>query len=124
MDNLKNKNLIIIIAAAILLIAAYFFYGAGSKNQLTLTLDFGDGNKRTFVNNNTEEKKAWDALQEVAAIASIDLEPDQNFLPRKIDGCENNGQKSWFFYINNAKQEISPIEVKVKPPDQLIFKFE
>lgn len=105
---------------------AYFGFGLGSrKNALTLILDFGNGDKKTFYNYNQEEKSAWNVLQQAAAISSIDLQAGPGFIPKKIDGRANGQEnKNWNLYVNGDRQTISPIEIKVSIPDEVVYKFE
>lgn len=124
----ENRYKKLIIIGAILLVLLVVYLGVkldSKKNALALILDFGDGSKKTFYNYTPQEKSAWSFLQQATAISSVELEPDVNFYPKKIDGYMNGDKdKKWTFYVNGTKQEASPINVMVNIPDRLVFKFE
>jgi len=121
-----KKKIILGILVLLAVPAIYFSIKLNSqKKALVFELDFGDGNKKVFYNYTAEQKKAWSLLQQVAAISKIDLKADENFVPQKIDGYLNGDEnKKWNFYVNGEKNENSPIDVTVKTPDKIAFKFE
>ena len=114
----------------ILVLLAFFsvYFGIrmnSQKEALVFELDFGNGNKKVFYNYTAEQKKAWSLLQQVAAISKIELRADENFVPQKIDGYLNGDEnKKWNLYVNGEKKENSPMDVTVKVPDKIAFKFE
>jgi len=72
-----------------------------------------------------QEKRAWSLLQEVAAASKIDLTATNDFYPEKIDGQKDGADnRHWEFYVNGIKQNLSPLEAIVKPPAEVIFRFE
>lgn len=126
MDKVKKYKKSIIIGAILLLLVVYLGIKMDSKNNvLTLILDFGNGSKKTFYNYSQEEKSAWSALQQAAAVSKIELQAGPGFSPTKIDGRTNGEEnKKWELYVNSAKQISSPIDIKVSIPDKVIYKFE
>jgi len=126
MDKVKKYKKPIIIGVILLFLVVYLGIKTDSKsNALTLILDFGNGSKKTFYNYDKEEKSAWSALQQVAAVSKIDLQAGPGFTPKKIDGRTNGEEnKKWELYVNSMKQIFSPIDIKVSIPDKVIYKFE
>lgn len=122
---MKNKLILgIVVLAAVL--SVYFGIKLNSqKKALVFELDFGNGNKKVFYNYTDEHKKAWSLLQQVAAISKMDLKADINFVPQKIDGYINGDEnKKWNLYVNGIKEADSPMNVTVKVPDKIAFRFE
>jgi len=121
-----NKKILIIIILAIFAAFAVFSYQRGTKEKkLTLVLDYGNNHKQTFQLLTSEQRRAWSILQEVAAVSKIDLEATNDFYPRKIDGLRDGiDNKHWVFYVNGIKQNSSPFDAVVKPPAEVIFRFE
>jgi len=121
-----NKKILIIIILVIFAAFAVFSYQRGTKEKkLTLVLDYGNNHKQTFQLLTSEQRRAWSILQEVAAVSKIDLEATNDFYPRKIDGLRDGiDNKHWVFYVNGIKQNSSPFDAVVKPPAEVIFRFE
>lgn len=123
------KKYILIIGIAIVVIFIIFSLQGekkgGEPEYLTLTLEYGDGEKQEFRTRSLEEKRAWSLLQQAASLSNIILEPTSDFRPQKINGLENGlNDKEWNLYINDVKQEESPFNIKVSPPDKVVFRFE
>lgn len=121
-----KKKIIIGIAVLAAVSSVYFGFRLNSqKKALVFELDFGNGDKKVFYNYTDEQKKAWSLLQQVAAISKLDLKADENFVPQKIDGYINGDEnKKWNLYINGIKEVASPMNVTVKVPDKIAFRFE
>ncbi len=121
-----NKKILIFII--IIVFAAFFLFSSSTKNKkekLTLILDYGNNHKQAFQLLTNEQKRAWSLLQEVAAVSKIDLEATNDFYPRKIDGMRDGiDNKHWILYVNGIKQKSSPFDAVVKPPAEVIFRFE
>ena len=113
------------LALAVVLLAYFGLKINSQRSAIVLELDFGNGEKKVFYNRSFEEKKAWGLLQQVASISGLDLVADNDFTPKKIDGYLNgDNNKKWNFYVNGTKKEISLMDVVVKIPDRIVFKFE
>jgi hypothetical protein len=124
-DILEKKWRLAGLVLAIVLLAYFGFKINSQKKAIVLELDFGNGEKKVFYNYSFEEKKAWGLLQQVASISGLDLVADTDFTPKKIDGYLNGkDNKKWNFYVNGTKKEISPMDVVVKIPDKVVFRFE
>jgi len=121
---MDKKLFLISVLIVCLTLFAYYFYFAKRNSALVLVLDFGD-KKSAFKLNTRERYRAWDLLQQVAAINNLNLVPDNNFWPKVIDSRpEGKDNKKWYFYVNGKRQEKSPIETVVSPPAEVAFKFE
>jgi len=123
---MKKRIFLIIVIIILIVFFLFFFFGNNSKNRkLTLILDYGNNRRQTFQVLASEEKRVWSLLQQATAISGIDLEPTNDFYPRKIDGLADGvDNKHWVFYVNGAKQNLSPFDTLVKPPAEVVFRFE
>jgi len=93
--------------------------------EATVIIDYGNGKTRTFRGPIEENTRIWDAFQQAIAVGGINIELSDHFVPSKIDGLGNgDGNKHWNLYVNNVKQKFSPFEIKIKPGDKVVFKFE
>lgn len=121
-----RKKLMLIIVVLVAVTSVYFGLKLNSqKKALVFELDFGNGDKKVFYNYTVEQKKAWSLLQQVAAISKINLKADENFVPQEIDGYSNGSEnKKWNLYVNGEKKENSPMDVTVRVPDKIAFRFE
>lgn len=97
-----------------------------SKNkEATVVIDYGNGKTRTFKGSVGESLSVWDAFQQAIAAGGINVEISDHFLPEAIDGFKNDSKgKSWSFYLNNVRQEFSPFGIRIRPGDEIIFRFE
>lgn len=93
--------------------------------RLTFVLDFGDGGKKTYQASLSEKKRVWSLLQQVSAVSGINLEAKEGFYVKKIDGKENGSEnKEWRLYVNGKRKIVSPYDVTVKAPAEVMFRFE
>ncbi|MEW5908141.1 MAG: DUF4430 domain-containing protein [Patescibacteria group bacterium] len=122
--NIKEPQLILTLIVVIIFL--YLVIRFSLPNQaIILTIDFGNGEKQVFYNDQIEQEKAWNLLQQAAVLYSIDLEANKDFYPRKIDGVQStDSKKIWTLYVNGIKQNSSPLDVEVKKPDKVLFKLE
>ena len=99
--------------------------GTVSLKEAVLVLDYGNGEVRKFKGPIEENARAWDLFQQAIAVGGISAEITDHFVPQDIDGFKNGkDKKQWNLYVNNVKQKFTPFEVKVKPGDEVIFRFE
>lgn len=94
-------------------------------DEVMLTIDFGDGTKRTFLTTKKDDLRAWDLLQQANAVYGIPLEIEGKFEPKVIGNMANEeGGRKWNFYIDGRLQNISPFEAKLFGGEKVLFKFE
>lgn len=124
---LDSKIIAWSLVGAILLLTLFVmnFFGGISKDEVKLTIDFGDGNVRNFVTTAIGGKTAWDLLQQANAVYGIPLLVENHFAPKAIGGKENgqNG-KRWNFYLNGRIRRESPYEARLYGGEKILFKFE
>lgn len=134
---MKNKRAIILSLIGLLIILGGVYLqnifgwvsgkGTGKtvlSDDYMLVIDYGNGNTRRFKGSvEADSVKAWDLLQQASA-AGVSVQIEKYFLPRSIDGVANSGDKKWSLYINNAKQDKGPFEVRVQKGDVVTFKYE
>lgn len=124
--------------AAILVGAGLWFYfkfgqpknaqiapGQPASKEVFLVLDYGNGKVRKFGGPIADSTKSWDLLQQAIAVSGIKVEVVDSFVPKVIDGfSDGKDGKHWSFYLNKQKQTQTPSEVKIKPGDEVMFRFE
>lgn len=122
--NKKFYISLIIVVVLFVLISVFYTGTKDKKESLVLVLDFG-ASQRKFKIAAPEQERAWNILQQVAAVSGTNLEATEDFRPRKIDGlADGSGNKHWVFYVDGIKQKTSPFDVFVKAPTELTFRFE
>ncbi|MDO8600536.1 MAG: DUF4430 domain-containing protein [bacterium] len=93
-----------------------------AEEKARLLIDFGDGKKRAFRGEVTENMTVYGALVAVreAAGLSFSLKGDA---VEEIDGVKNNSHE-WHYYVNGEPVKTSPQFEEVDPGDEITFKFE
>lgn len=120
-----GKTTIFWAGVGIFLAAIFIFSFYPSKKKLTLVIDYGGGNSRTFTTSYKEGFTAWDMLQQANANYQIDLEPETDFRPKSIGEFKNGtGGKHWVLYKNGQRQEASPIQTELSGGEIIRFRFE
>lgn len=144
-----NKT-IKIIAIVIILAAAFylgFYYGkdkaiapdlASLNNSIaeglidkdvSLMLDFGDGNIQSFKDIAWQKNQnLFDLLKQVTAQNSIELSykdygGDLGVFIESIGGVKNNNDSWWQYWVNNQYAEKGASSYLVQPADVIVFKF-
>lgn len=98
--------------------------GSESKDVF-LVIDYGDGRVRKFGGPINGSTKSWDLLQQAIAASGLKVEVIDSFVPKVIDGFgDGKDGRRWSFYLNSQKQVQTPYEVKIKPGDEVMFRFE
>ncbi|MEK7122201.1 MAG: DUF4430 domain-containing protein [Patescibacteria group bacterium] len=133
-NNLNAKQIILLIFTGAIIVGGLFYFGKFSSNpdnvenkeeRYILVLDYGNGKTRKFSGElGGRTAKAWDLLQIASAQSEVEVEIENGFIPRAIDGVKNSDQGKWVLYVNEVKQTSGPFEVIVKWGDTIKFKYE
>lgn len=125
-ENKAKRNIFISLFVLVLLVLAVGSYNRNRNGgKVTVVLDYGNNKEQVLQAPVPEQKRAWNLLQQAAAVAKVDLRANNDFVPVKIDGFLNGYQgKKWTFYVNGKEQTSSPFDVFVKSPDKITFRFE
>ena len=120
-----GKTTIFWAGVGILLAAIFIFSFYPSRKELTLIIDYGGGDIRTFKTSYQDGLTAWDMLQQANANYQIVLEPETDFRPKAIGEFKNGtGGKHWVLYKNGRRQEASPIQTDLSSGEIIRFRFE
>ncbi len=96
-----------------------------ASKEVFLVIDYGNGKVRKFGGPIDDSAKSWDLLQQAIAVSGIKVEVAGSFVPKVIDGfSDGKDGKHWSFYLNKQKQTQTPYEAKIKPGDEVMFRFE
>lgn len=98
------------------------------KNEVSLSIDFGNEQSKTFILEFEEEKTVYDLLEELEKQNKIELgtkEYDLGILIEAIDGIKNGqDNKYWLYYLNEQMAPVGVSEQKVSNGDKIEFRFE
>ncbi len=142
---MKNLNIFILIGGLAILIGTGYLisldkiipsgfqeetgiFQQGIKLEVSLIIDYGDGNTDSFQGNFKKGMTAFDLLKEKTEESGLTLKTktyDIGILIEAI-GDKENGQdgKYWLYYINNEMPMVSADKRELKPDDKVEFKFE
>jgi hypothetical protein len=99
--------------------------GYSSNKEITMVLDYGNGETRTFKGPAAGEEKVWNLFQQAIAAGRIDVSISDHFVPQAIDGFQDGANgKHWTLYVNNIRQKFAPFEIQAEPGDEIVFRFE
>ncbi len=100
----------------------------GVKSEVSLIIDYGDGNTDSFQANFRKEMTAFDLLKEKTEESGLVLEIEIYDIGVLIEaiGHKENGQdgKYWLYYVNEEMPMVSADKKELKPEDKVEFKFE
>ncbi len=96
-----------------------------NDKEAIVAFDYGGGKIRKFQGPIIGGENVWNLFQQAIAAGKIEVEITDHFVPEKIDDLKNeqNG-RHWNLYVNNVRQKVIPFEIKAKPGDEIVFKFE
>ena len=130
---LKNRDFWIVILVVIIGFYTGFFSNLFNpppkSNTAYLEIDFGD-KKRAFEGEITEDMSILDAVLASSRGGEIEVKyaliNDQTNILKINDHTEDGlSRKTWTFYLNGEKIRTSEIhQVKVKPGDKILVRFE
>jgi len=100
----------------------------GVKQEVSLTIDDGEGTLKTFKSKFKEGMTVFDLLEEKTRELGLTLKTktyDIGVLVEVIGGKENgeNG-KYWLYYVNGEMPMVSADKKELRPGDKVEFKFE
>ena len=98
------------------------------KKEVSLIIDYGEGEVDSFQSDFKEGMTAFDLLKEKTEESGLALEAetyDIGVLIKTIGGKENGqGGKYWLYYINEEMPMVSADKQELKPEDKVEFRFE
>jgi len=100
----------------------------GIKLDVSLIIDYGDGNTDSLQSNFREGMTAFDLLKEKTEESGLTLETETYDIGILIEAIEDkeSGQdgKYWLYYVNGEMPIVSADKRELKPGDKVEFKFE
>lgn len=97
------------------------------KKEVTLVIDDGRGNPKTFITEIKEGITAFDLLEEGAKKLDLALKTKKYSIGIFVEaiGDRKNGQdgKYWLYYINGQPPMVAADKKEVKAGDKVEFKF-
>lgn len=92
--------------------------------EASLTVDFGNGEKRSFEGEIVENETLIDVLSQSAKAGNFSYKFDEKINLSVIDNFWSNENKSWRWYINNEKINEPINEISLKSGDKILIKYE
>lgn len=133
----KKNDLILILSAVSFLILSGFlifqfsYLKSGLKTQspkiigrASLTIDFGNGEKRAFEGEIAEGETLVHALGQAAKAGNFSYKLDEKNNLAAIDDFSGGKNKSWFWYLNGEKISKPINEISLKSGDKILIKHE
>ncbi len=100
----------------------------GIKLDVSLIIDYGDGNTDSLQSNFREGMTAFDLLKEKTEESGLTLKTETYDIGILIEAIEDkeSGQdgKYWLYYVNGEMPIVSADKKELKPGDKVEFKFE
>ncbi len=137
MDKKNTKNDYILITAAVLLLILsgflVFWFSPGQFSPLSaskiigeasLTVDFGNGEKRAFEGSIIENETLVDVLNQAAKAGNFSYKLDEKNNLAAIDNFKSNKNKSWRWYLNDEQVNKPINEINLKSGDKILIKHE
>ena len=100
----------------------------GIKLDVSLIIDYGDGNTDSLQSNFREGMTAFDLLKEKTEESGLTLKTETYDIGILIEAIEDKESgrdgKYWLYYVNGEMPIVSADKKKLKPGDKVEFKFE
>ncbi len=136
--NIKNSEYILMSAALLLLglsgFTAWFLdknNDSASQTQLpaiigtaVLTIDFGDGNKRSFEGEIVEGETSLDALAQAAKAGNFSYKMNGNNELIAIENVAQKKNKFWRWYLDDKKIDRPLNDIVLKSGDKMLTRYE
>ncbi len=135
----KNNDYFLMLSAVFLLIIIGFVVNFSVKKKSTvptaeqpnmeiigstvLTIDFGNGKKRSFEGNIVKGETPIDAFIQASEAGNVSYKFDEKSNLAAIGSFVNNSKKSWYWYLNGKK--VSKLyEISLHAGDKILVKYE
>jgi len=134
----KNDSILILSAVLLLILsvgAIFLFSGNKRDNDISqsstpniigeasLTVDFGNGERRAFIGEIVENENLMNVLNQAAKAGDLNYKLDGGNNVAAIETLAANKTKSWQWHINGKKVEKPFYEIIVRPNDEILIKY-
>ena len=92
--------------------------------SIVLTIDFGNGKKRSFEGNIVKGETPIDVFIQASKAGNVSYKFDEKSNLAAIGSFVNNSKKSWYWYLNGKKNSKSLNEIILKADDNILIKYE
>ena len=134
------KFFAVFFAVTIALLAFFFFYRHNLQpaipisapvptqaiRQVTLIIDYGDGEKSTHIREFTASQSAFTLLQAISTEKNIPLvvkEFSFGKLVESINQISNTKNKAWIYLVNSRSPEVGADQYQIQPGDVIEWKY-
>jgi len=96
------------------------------QKNISLTINFGDGQLQNFNYEFAGEKTAFDVLKETTQKENLPIETqnyDFGVLVKSIGGYENTTEKAWVYFVNGKSGTVAADEYVLEAEDVLEWKY-
>lgn len=133
--NNQKSDYILIFAVVLLMILSgflVFWFSSGDFplaqipkviGEASLTIDFGNGEKRVFKGEIVENENLLNVLNQTAKAGNLRYKLDGENNVVAIETFTANKTKAWQWYTNGKKVEKQFYEIIVKPNDEILIKY-
>ncbi|MDO8743195.1 MAG: hypothetical protein Q7J30_01375 [Candidatus Azambacteria bacterium] len=135
--NIKNNEYILMSAALLLLglsgFTAWFLDKNNSASQpklpaiigmAVLTIDFGDGSKRSFEGEIVAGETSLDALAQASKAGNFSYKMNGNNELIAIENVAQKKNKRWRWYLDDKKIDRPLNEIVLKSGDKMLTRYE
>jgi hypothetical protein len=97
-----------------------------AENKITLTLDFGNRDVKTFTEPPTSNSTAFSILKDVADKENLSLVTKRysfGIFVQSINGKESSPSLSWIYFVNGTSGTIAADTYKLAPGDKVDWRY-
>ena len=130
---MKNDYILIFSAVCLLLLSGFVIFSLSFKPALisqkiagkaVLTVDFGNGDKRSFEGEIIEGETVIDALTQASLAGSFSYKLDEKNNLASIGNFIKDNNKTWQWYLNEKKISEPLNKVQLNANDRVLIKYE
>lgn len=135
-NQIKNNDSILILSATILILSGFLIFWFSLVRfsplsqapkiigEASLTVDFGNGEKRVFRGEIVENENLFNVLNQAAKAGNLNYKLDERNNVAAIESFAANKTKIWQWSVNGKKVEKPFYEIIVSPNDEILIKYE
>ncbi|MDO8574968.1 MAG: hypothetical protein Q7R61_01695 [bacterium] len=135
-DNKKGDYILITAAVLLLILSGFFVFLFPFRRfepkalvlkvigEASLTIDFGNGEKRVFKGEVVDNENLLNVLNQAAKAGNLRYKLDGENNVAAIETFTMDKTKTWQWRINGKKVEKPLYEIIVKPNDEILIKYE
>ena len=134
-NNIKDDYILIVVAILLLILSGFLFFWFSPGQSLplspapriigesSLTIDFGNGEKRVFKGKVVENENLLNVLSQAAKAGNLRFKLNEENNVDAIETFAADKSKMWQWSVNGKKIEKQFYEIIVKPNDEIFVKY-